>query len=90
MRFYSLKYYFPQKNVAGVLKQTKKIVEVGGVEILGCLAAHHAPPGGHAGSENDTLLPWTMTHDQRKFRNDPPPVQKLSSGKIQINKSKIF
>ena len=28
--------------------------------------------GDRAGSENDTLLPVTMTHDWRKFRNDLP------------------
>ena len=27
------------------------------------LGAPHAPPGGRAGSENDTLLPMTMTCD---------------------------
>ena len=29
--------------------------------------APHAPPGGRAGSENDTLLPMTMTCDRFKF-----------------------
>ena len=30
-----------------------------------------APLGGRAGSENDTLLPLTTTHDWRTFRNNP-------------------
>ena len=33
--------------------------------------------GGRAGSENDTLLPLTMTHDRRTFRNDPPFRSKI-------------
>ena len=30
-----------------------------------------APPGGRAGSENDTLLPMTMTCDMLKFWSGP-------------------
>ena len=31
-----------------------------------------------AGSENDALLPLTMTHDRRKFRNNPPWRSKVN------------
>ena len=41
----------------------------GGGEILGCLGRPTPPPGGRAGSENDTLLPMTMTRDRPKFWN---------------------
>ena len=39
--------------------------------ILGCLGRPTPPPGGHAGSENDTLLPMTMTCDRLKFWSGP-------------------
>ena len=39
--------------------------------ILGCLGRPTPPPGGRAGSENDTLLPMTMTCDQLKFWTGP-------------------
>ena len=43
------------------------------------------PPGGRAGSENDTLLPLIMTHDWRKFRSvlafkNYPPSGNLDGG----------
>ena len=34
---------------------------------FGVFGAPHAPPGGRAGSENDTLLPMAMTCDRLKF-----------------------
>ena len=34
---------------------------------FGVFGAPHAPLGGRAGSENDTLLPMTMTCDRLKF-----------------------
>ena len=37
--------------------------------ILGCLGRPTPPPGGRAGSENDTLLPMTMTCDRLKERS---------------------
>ena len=40
---------------------------LGGGGILGCLGRPTPPPGGRAGSENDTLLPMTMTCDRLKF-----------------------
>ena len=39
--------------------------------ILGCLRHPTPPPGGRAGSENDTLLPMTMTCDRLKFWSGP-------------------
>ena len=38
---------------------------------LGCLGRPTPPPGGRAGSENDTLLPMTMTCDRFKFWSGP-------------------
>ena len=38
---------------------------------MGCLGRPTPPPGGHAGSENDTLLPMTMTCDRLKFWSGP-------------------
>ena len=43
----------------------------GGGGILGCLGRPTPPPGGHAGSENDTLLPMTMICDRLKFWSGP-------------------
>ena len=69
-------------------------VKMGGGGILGCLGRPTPPSGGRAGSENDTLLPMTMTCDRLKFWSGPAG-QKLSSGnlgggritkKIQIQK----
>ena len=39
--------------------------------ILGCLGRPTPPPGGRAGSENDTLLPMTMICDRLKFWSGP-------------------
>ena len=38
---------------------------------LGCLGRPTPPPGGRAGSENDTFLPMTMTCDRLKFWSGP-------------------
>ena len=43
----------------------------GGGRILGCLGRPTPPPGGRAGSENNTLLPVTMTCDRLKFWSGP-------------------
>ena len=43
----------------------------GGGRILGCLGRPTPPPGARAGSENDTLLPMTMTCDRFKFWSGP-------------------
>ena len=43
----------------------------GGGGILGCLGRPTPPPGGRAGSENDTLLPMTMICDRLKFWSGP-------------------
>ena len=43
----------------------------GGGGILGCLGHPTPPPGGRAGSENNTLLPMTMIWDRLKFWSGP-------------------
>ena len=48
-----------------------KIYFSGGGGILGCLGRPTPPPGGRAGSENNTLLPMTMTCDRLKFWSGP-------------------
>ena len=64
---------FSLRNVPGVLKTQKKkyIFRGGGGGILGCLGRPTPPPGGRAGSENDTLLPMTMICDRLKFWSGP-------------------
>ena len=56
--FFSLLNFFFQKCFRG-----------GG--ILRCLGRPTPPPGGRAGSENNTLLPMTMTCDRLKFWSGP-------------------
>ena len=77
--FYELKLFFSQTNVLGVLKLLGG--GGGGGEKFpsffwwdfGVLGAPHAPTrGSRAGSENDTLLPMTMTRDRTKFWSGPP------------------
>ena len=46
------------------------------------------PPGGRAGSENDTPLPLTMTHEWPKFWNDPPWCSKVIGLKPWRQKNK--
>ena len=41
------------------------------IRILGCLGRPTPPPGGRAGSENNTLLPMTMICDRLKFWSGP-------------------
>ena len=69
-----LKIFFPYnvffKNVPGVLNRTHKICCCWG-GFWGCLGRPTPPPGGRAGSENDTLLPMNMTRDRPKFWNGP-------------------
>ena len=64
--FFHYNFFF--LNVPGVLKRKNK---VDGGDILGYLGRPTPPPGGRAGSENDTLLPLTMTCDRQKFWNGP-------------------
>ena len=58
----------------------KSILEAGGA--LGVFGVAPHPTGGHAGLENVTLLPLTITHDRQKFWNDLPCRSKLSSGNL--------
>ena len=64
-------FFFPTnfvfKNVPGVLKRMQKKIFFGGGGNLGCLGRPTPSPGGRAGSENDTLLPMTMTCDRLQF-----------------------
>ena len=53
-----------KRNVPGVLERKKKKKN----NVWGVWGA---PPGGRAGSENDTLLPMTMTCDRLKFWSGP-------------------
>ena len=66
--FFSLLNFF-LKCSWGSETHAKKKFSGGG--ILGCLGRPTPPPGGRAGSENDTLLPMTMTCDQLKFWSGP-------------------
>ena len=43
----------------------------GGGGFWGCLGRPTPPPGGRTGSENDTLIPMTMTCDWFKFWSGP-------------------
>ena len=79
---YLTEIFFSLRNVPGVLKRKKnnkfqsffslpKFIFRGGGGILGCLGRSTPPPGGRAGSENDTLLPMAMTCDRLKFWSGP-------------------
>ena len=67
--FFPTKFFF--KNVPGVLKRMQTKIYFSGGGILGCLGRPTPPPGGRAGSENDTLLPMTMICDRLKFWSGP-------------------
>ena len=60
----------------------------GGGGILGCLGCPTPPTGGRAGSENDTLLPMTMTCDRLKFWSGPAWRSKVIIGKPWRRKNK--
>ena len=63
--------FFFSQNVPGLLKRMHTFFFRGGGGILGCLGRPTPPPGDRAGSENDTLLPMTMTCDRLKFWSGP-------------------
>ena len=69
----SWKFVFFAKKCSWGLKTEKKFFfpYSGGGGILGCLGRPTPPPGGRAGSENDTLLPMAMTCDRLKFWSGP-------------------
>ena len=61
----------------------------GGWGFWGCLGRPTSPPGGRVGSENNTLLPMTMTHDLSTFWNVGGPTLSygnLGGGRIKIIK----
>ena len=80
----------PQKKNKKLGSEThanKKIFSGGG-GILGCLGRPTPPPGGRAGSENDTLLPMAMTCDRLKFWSGPAwrskvIIRNLGGGRIK-------
>ena len=74
------------KNVPGVLKPTH--TKFGGGGDFGVFGVPHAPTRGHAGSENDTLLPMTMTCDRLKFWNGPDWRSKIITRKPWQRKNK--
>ena len=55
---------------------------------FGVFGAPHAPPGGRAGSENDTLLPLTMTRDRPILGGQRISSGSLGSGRIKNKKKK--
>ena len=70
---YLTEIFFSLRNVPGVLKRQKKKKKklfLGG-GVFGVFGRPTPPPGGRAGSENDTLLPMTMTCDRLKFWSGP-------------------
>ena len=50
---------------SGVTIYVERTTGGGGGGDFGVFGGAPHPPGGHAGSESDTLLPLTMTHDRR-------------------------
>ena len=73
--FFSLLKFFFQKCSLGFWNACKQKFIFsgggGGGGILGCLGRPTPPPGGRAGSENNTLLPMTMICDRLKFWSGP-------------------
>ena len=73
----------------------QKFIFRGGGGILGCLGRPTPPPGGRAGSENNTLLPMTMICDRLKFWSGPAwrskvIIRKPWRRKNKKNKNKKF
>ena len=69
LSFFSLLKFFFSKMFLGFWNTCNFILFFG--VFLGCLGRPTPPPGGSAGSENDTLLPMTMTCDRLKFWSGP-------------------
>ena len=67
--FFSLLNFFFQKCSGGSETRAIFFFFRGGAD-FGVFGAP-PPPGGRAGSENDTLLPMTITCDRLKFWSDP-------------------
>ena len=68
--FFPTKFFF-SKMFLGFWNACKQKFIFRGGGILGCLGRPTPPPGGRAGSENDTLLPMTMICDRLKFWSGP-------------------
>ena len=70
--FFSLLKFFCFKCSWGSETHANKNLFFGGEGgDFGVFGAPHAPPGGRAGSENNTLLPMAMTCDRLKFWSGP-------------------
>ena len=67
--FFPTKIFFQKCSWGSETHENKNLFFGGG--ILGCLGRPTPPPGGRAGSENDTLLPMTMICDRLKFWSGP-------------------
>ena len=70
MFFFPTKFFF-SKMFLGFWNACKQKIYFSGGGILGCLGRPTPPPGGRAGSENNTLLPMTMICDRLKFWSGP-------------------
>ena len=62
-----LNFFFFKCSWGSETHANKNLFFGGGGGILGCLGRPTPPPGGRAGSENDTLLPMTIICDRLKF-----------------------
>ena len=72
LSFFSLlNFVFQKCSWGSETHANKNLFFGGGGGILGCLGRPTPPPGGRAGSENNTLLPMTMTCDRLKFWSGP-------------------
>ena len=67
--FFPTNFFFQKCSWGSETHANKNLFFGGG--ILGCLGRPTPPPGGRAGSENDTLLPMTMICDRLKFWSGP-------------------
>ena len=84
--FFNWKQISTKKCSWGLKTQKKK--KIGGGGILGCLGRPTPPPGGRAGSENNTLLPMAMTCDRLKFWSGPAWRSKIIIRKPWRRKNK--
>ena len=69
--FFPTKFFFSKMFLGFWNACKQKFIFRGGGGVLGCLGRPTPPPGGRAGSENNTLLPMTMICDRLKFWSGP-------------------
>ena len=65
------KFFFQKCSWGSETHANKNLFFGGGGGDFGAFGAPTPPPGGRAGSENDTLLPMTMICDRLKFWSGP-------------------